>query len=91
MISLNTAKYLVGKLRVVKPQISKPNSITNNSNGLRTQRGRGIMLFIREDIPSELLNVDTCISGNENLLVEINLRSKKWLVSGSYNPHLNSI
>ena len=43
------------------------------------------MLFISED-----KNADTTI-GIENLLVEINLRSKKWLISGSYNPHLNSI
>ena len=27
----------------------------------------------------------------ENLLVEINLHSKTWLISGSYNPYLNSI
>ena len=25
------------------------------------------------------------------MIVEINLRSKKWLISGSYNPHLNNI
>ena len=56
----------------------------------RTQRGGGIMLFIREDIHSKLLNTNTSISGIENLLVEINLHSKKWLISGSYNPHLNS-
>ena len=49
------------------------------------------MLFIKEDIPSTRLNADTSISGIENLLVEINLRSKKWLITGSYNPHLNSI
>ena len=49
------------------------------------------MLFIREHITSKLLNADTSISGIENLLVEINLSSKKWLISGSYNPHLNSI
>ena len=48
------------------------------------------MLFIREGIPAKLLNADTSF-GIENLLVEINLRSKKWLVSGSCNPHLNSI
>ena len=36
------------------------------------------MLFTRKDIPSKLLNADTSISGIENLLVEINLRSKKW-------------
>ena len=56
----------------------------------RKQHGEGIMLFIREGIPSKLLNADTSF-GIENLLVEINLRSKKWLISGSYNPHLNSI
>ena len=48
------------------------------------------MLFIREGIPSKLLNADTSF-GIENLLAEINPRSKKWLISGSYNPHLNSI
>ena len=48
------------------------------------------MLFIREGIPFKLLNADTSI-GIENLLVETDLRSKKWLILGSYNPHLNSI
>ena len=56
----------------------------------RTEHGGGIMLFIREGIPSKLLNADTSF-GIENLLVEINLRSKKCLISGSYNPRLNSI
>ena len=49
------------------------------------------MQFLMEDIPCKLLNTDTSISGIENLLVEINLCSKKWLISGFYNPHLNSI
>ena len=48
----------------------------------RKQHGEGIMLFIREGIP---LNADTSFG------VEINLRSKKWLISGSYSTHLNSI
>ena len=56
----------------------------------RAQHGRGIMLFLREDIPSKFLIADTSIKGIENLLVEINLRSKEWR-SGSYNPHLNLI
>ena len=34
---------------------------------------------------------DTSISGIEKLLIETNLRSKKWPISGSYSPHLNSI
>ena len=53
----------------------------------RTQHGVGIMVCIREVIPSKLLNADTSI-GIENLLV--NLRSKKSLISGSYYPHLSS-
>ena len=57
----------------------------------KTQHGGGIMLFIREEVPSKLLNADPSISGIENLLVKINLRSKKWLISGSFNPHLNSV
>ena len=38
----------------------------------RTQYEGGIVLFMREGIPSKLLNADTSI-GIENLLVEINL------------------
>ena len=31
-------------------------------------------------------------SGNiEHIFVEINLRSKKWLISGSYNPNVGLI
>ena len=57
----------------------------------RTKQGGGLMLFIREDIPSKLLpNVNP--SGNiENIFVEINLRSKIWLISGSYNPNVGLI
>ena len=49
------------------------------------------MLFIREDIPSKMLpNINP--SGNtENIFVEINLRSKKLLISGSYNPNVGLI
>ena len=49
------------------------------------------MHFVREDIPSKLLpNINP--SGNkENIFVEINLRSKKWHTSGSYNPNVSLI
>ena len=57
----------------------------------RTEHGGGLMLFIREYIPSNLLpNVNP--SGNiENIFVETNLRSKKGLISGSYNPNVGLI
>ena len=54
------------------------------------------MLYIREDIPSKSLTeikLDNEIENTfiENIFIEINLRSKKWLVSGSYNPKLSHI
>ena len=54
----------------------------------RKEYGGDLMLFIIEDIPSKLLpNVNP--SGNiENIFVEINLRSRKWLISGSSNPNV---
>ena len=55
----------------------------------RNKNGGGIMIYIREDIPSKLLsNTNMNI---ESLFVELNVRNKKWLISGSYNPHSNSI
>ena len=61
----------------------------------RNANGGGILLYIREDIPSKLLNTDLSIEG---LFVEIRLRKKKWVLCSSYNPkktlianHLNCI
>ena len=50
-----------------------------------------MMLFVREDIASKLLlNINP--SGNiENIFVKINLRSNKWLISGSYNLNVGLI
>ena len=47
----------------------------------RNASGGGILLSIREDIPSKLLSVNKNIDG---FFVEINLC--KWLLSCSYNP-----
>ena len=61
-------------------------------NGYRTPfrldgnaHGGGILLYVREDIPSKLLLVEENLI--EGFFVEINLRNqKKWLLSCSYNP-----
>ena len=46
--------------------------------------GGGILLYIREDIPSKLLIMNKSIEG---FFVDINLcKKKKWLLSCSYNP-----
>ena len=57
----------------------------------RMTHGGGLMLFVRVDTPCKLLpNIDP--SGNiENIFVEINLRPKKWLISGSYNLNVGLI
>ena len=58
----------------------------------RNQNGGGIMLYIREeDIPSKSLTEIKLDNEIKNIFTEINLGSKKWLVSGSYNPKLSHI
>ena len=48
-----------------------------------------LMLFVKEDIPSNLLSIEE--KPTESFFVELNLRNSKWLVNCSYNPHKNSI
>ena len=51
----------------------------------RNDKGGGIILYIREDIPSRLVSTDS--GQGERFFVEINLRNeKKWLLCCSYNP-----
>ena len=57
----------------------------------RNQNGGGLLLYVREDIPCKILKEYTPEKPIENLFVEINLRSRKWLLSCSYNPKTNLI
>ena len=57
----------------------------------RTAHAGDLMLFVREDIPSKLLTNINPSCDIENIFFEINLRSKKWLISGSYNPNVSHI
>ena len=56
----------------------------------RNDKGGGILLYIRDDIPSKMLNSFKLVN-METIFVEINLRKKKWLFCCSYNPHKNLI
>ena len=57
----------------------------------RSSNGGGILLYVRDDIPSRLLT-DYKIKDNlELFFVEVNIRKKKWLLGCSYNPHKNNI
>ena len=57
----------------------------------RTTNGRGILVYIREDISSKLLKILYIASENECIGIEVNLRKVEWLVICSYNQHKNHI
>ena len=56
----------------------------------RDDKGGGLLLYLRDFIPSRKLNVqfDPII---EAIVIEINLKKKKWLIICSYNPHKSMI
>ena len=56
----------------------------------RNSKGGGILLHIREDIPSRFLNSKSK-TGIETISVEINLRKRKWFLNCFYNPNKNVI
>ena len=47
--------------------------------------GGGIMVFVREDIPSWVLSLNKSI---ESLFIELNFHKKKWLHCCTYNPNI---
>ena len=49
----------------------------------RNSKGGGILLYVREDIPSNLIRVD--ISPIESFYVELNLQNNRWLINCSNN------
>ena len=51
----------------------------------RNDEGGGVIIYIREDIPCKKLNHDLP-KNIEGIFIEINLRKKKWLLFGGYNP-----
>ena len=57
----------------------------------RNQNGQGLLLYVRDDIPCKILKEYTPEKPMENCLVEINLRSRKWLLSCSCSPKTNLI
>ena len=53
----------------------------------RIKDGGGVLVYIREDIPSKVLNISYIASDIEYLGIEVNVRNVKWLAVCSYNPH----
>ena len=56
----------------------------------RAHTGGGILVYVRDDIPSKLLNISYVPCDTKCLAIEINLRKAKWLLICSYNPHKNN-
>ena len=51
----------------------------------RNQFGGGVMIYVREDIPSDKLLKHHLHENMEAIFVEINLRKNKFLVVGTYH------
>ena len=55
----------------------------------RDSKGGGIMLYIRADVPLNLLAIED--KPIENLFIELNLQNTKILTNCSFNPHKSEI
>ena len=54
----------------------------------RNFHGGGILVYIREDFPSKLIEMNSPV---ESISIELNSRKKKWLVNCSYNANNSNI
>ena len=57
----------------------------------RSSKGGGIILYVREDIPSKLINSSCIDHDKEYFLVELNHRKQKSLIICNYNPNKTMI
>ena len=53
--------------------------------------GGGILVYIRGDIRSRIIECENLPSSFEGLVIELSFSLKKWLLICSYNPHRNNI
>ena len=56
----------------------------------RNRKAGGIMIYIRENIPSTLLEKLNFSDDIKGLFVELNFRKVKWLLFGTYHPPLQN-
>ena len=59
---------------------SKPYRFDGNKYGGR------VMIYIRDTIPSKILEKHSCPNNIECLFIELNFRKCKWLLCGTYHP-----
>ena len=52
----------------------------------RNRNGGGVIIFVKEDIPSKFLTKHNFSSDVEGLFVELNFTKPKYLLCGTYRP-----
>jgi len=57
----------------------------------RDARGGGILLYVREDIPSKLLKKHNIHPEFEGFFIELNFKKNKWICACGYNPTKENI
>ena len=57
----------------------------------RSKNGGGVIIYVREDITAKELTEHPSLINFEGTFFEINLKNRKWLVFGGYNPNKNTI
>ena len=62
-------------------------SYSNQYRFNRNSKGRDIILYVREDIPSKLINSSCIDHDKEYFLVELVLRKQKLQIICNYNPY----
>ena len=93
IINGNTDIFMISETKLDETFVAAQFYLQDFCNPYRfdgNRNGGGIMLYIREDIVSRLIE-KKLRNNSEYVFVEINLRNKKWLLCCSYNSHKNSI
>ena len=52
----------------------------------RNKNGGGVMIFVKDDIPTKEIKINFLPSDIECLFIEMNIRKTKWLIVGCYHP-----
>ena len=57
----------------------------------RNSQGGGLIIYVREDIPSKRLTAHKLPHNVEGIFIELIINKSKWFLIGGYNPHKENI
>ena len=57
----------------------------------RNRNGGGVIIYVRDDIPSKVLRKHFFPNDIEGIFVEMNFRKSKWLLYGTYQYYFDNI